>query len=208
MSHQIAKGKAKFLPPILLERYENLNGDALDNLEESIGIQKALETRLLEQLATGESSEAWRILNELIPVYEQADDEQKVGVFNRIKHIASGGLKAYGVRKEIQQAHKYQGELTAILSRCRKEVAETFTLDQYQSMVNTLLAIVQETCDSDTRRLIARKIQQRQAVALPPQKVIEVAAKESVNVVNDIRGNGGVIEPILVNVKKKQENAV
>lgn len=180
--------KSSYLPQELLSRYENINGDALDNLEESIKIQQALETRLLEQMQTGESADAWRILGELASVYKHADDGQKEGLFNRMDAVINGGIKSYGVRKEIQNIHQSQGNLTQILTRCRKEIAESFTLEQWNSMMSTLLGIVQVSCDIETQRKIARGIQQAQAL---PKQLNTGDTNGMVNI--DIGQSGDVI---------------
>ncbi len=167
------KKKHQYLPAELIGRFEHLNGDALDNLEESIGIQRALETRLLEQLATGESAEAWKLLTELVPSYESTSDPHvKDGIFNRMKHIIHGGLKAYGVRRDIQNIHDSQRKLTETLTKCRKEVQETYSQEQYNQMLNELLGIIRMNCDFDTQRKIALDIQARQK--LPAARVIDI----------------------------------
>lgn len=185
----VERKKARYLPPILLDRYEQLNGDAIENLEESINIQKALETRLHEQLATGESGDAWRLLNELVPEYEIGDEETKEGVFNRMKHIIHGGIAAYGVRRDIQNIHESQRKLTETLTKCRKDVQETFTMEQWNSMLSELLHIMRMECDAETMRRVAMGIQSRQKL-LPSREPIDIGiiAEENKNGTNEHAG--------------------
>lgn len=154
-----AQKRFEYLPPELKARFEHLNGDAIEGLEESVRIQQTLESRLLEQLSTGESAQAWQLLNELVPQYEYADPQTKDGIVNRMKQIIQGGLKAYGVRKEIQNIHETERKLVETLSKVRKETQEIFTLEQRNEFVGAMLRILKEEIDTESMRRVGMRIQ-------------------------------------------------
>lgn len=175
--------KSQYLPPALRSRYEELNVTAIENLEESIKVQVAMETRLHDQLSTGESFQAWQLVKEAIADYDYATtDEAKDGVVARMKQITTSGLTAYGVRKDIQSIHESQRKLTETLSKVRKEVQETFTLEQYNEMLNTLLNILRVELDPDTMKRVAHAIQEKQRLSLKE--------KNGTNNYVDREGNG------------------
>lgn len=159
--------KSQYLPPALRSRYEELNVTAIENLEESIKVQVAMETRLHDQLATGESFQAWQLIKEAIADYDYATtDDAKDGVVARMKHITTSGLTAYGVRKDIQSIHESQRKLTETLTKCRKEIQQTYTQEMWNEMLNELLHTIRTECDPDTMRRVATAIQAKQRLAL------------------------------------------
>ena len=56
--------KAGFLPADLKSRYYGAADDVLRNLEESIEIQKVLESLVLERISGAGSFQAWKVLEE------------------------------------------------------------------------------------------------------------------------------------------------
>jgi len=175
--------KSQYLPPALRSRYEELNVTAIENLEESIKVQVAMETRLHDQLSTGESFQAWQLIKEAIADYDYATtDDAKDGVVARMKHITTSGLTAYGVRKDIQSIHESQRKLTETLTKCRKEIQQTYTQEQYNEMLNTLLNILRVELDPDTMKRVAHAIQEKQRLSLKE--------KNGTNNYVDTEGNG------------------
>jgi len=151
--------RANYLPPDLKPRFEQLTGDAMEGLEETVRIQQAMETQLWSQMETGESHESWKILNELCKEYEYGSDTTRPQTFQRIKQVASGGLKAYGVKREILDLHERTRKQTETLSKVRKEVQETFTLEQDRERMGILLRILKLHCNNATLRAIAQDLQ-------------------------------------------------
>jgi hypothetical protein len=162
--------KAQYLPPHLTARMERINGDVLENLEESIGIQKTLETKILEQMKTGESSVLWGELAELVtftnlilsdpPKTEALNDdfeefdidvwinEQKAYAYDKAAALIREGKSLYAVqkelRKDIQSIHDTQRKNTETLTKCRKETQEIYTQEQWQEMMNRLQNVLRE----------------------------------------------------------------
>lgn len=175
--------KSQYLPPALRSRYEELNVTAIENLEESIKVQVAMETRLHDQLSTGESFQAWQLIKEAIADYDYATtDEAKDGVVARMRQITTSGLTAYGVRKDIQSIHESQRKLTETLTRCRKEIQQTYTQEMWNEMLNELLNTIRTECDPDTMRRVATAIQTKQRLSLKE--------KNGTNNYVDTEGNG------------------
>lgn len=148
--------RSNYLPPELKARFEGLTGDAISNLEDTLRLQESFETQLLDQLSTGESHQAWKLLNELIVEHEHGDDKTRPQTFNRIKQVAQGGLKAYGVKKEILDLHERQRKQAQTLVQARKEVSETWTTEQDRERMSILLRILKLHCDGQTLRAIAQ----------------------------------------------------
>jgi hypothetical protein len=160
--------KAQYLPPHLTARMERINGDVLENLEESIGIQKTLETKILEQMKTGESSILWGALTQTMqtaafdltqvpptPEFEDPDEfaenwvkNIKCDAFDQIGTIIREGKSLYAVqkelRKDIQSIHDTQRKNTETLTKCRKETQEIYTQEQWQEMMNRLQNVLRE----------------------------------------------------------------
>lgn len=168
--------RSNYLPPELKARFESLTGDAIDGLEETIKIQQAFEVTLIEKLQTGESAAAWKVLGELVQEYEYGDDQTRPKTFNRIKQVAQGGLKAYGVQKEILDLHERQRKQTETLTRCRKDVSETFTQEQWNEMMSHVLRTLKLHCDGVTLRAIATDFERDKlasVINVTPTKEIE-----------------------------------
>jgi hypothetical protein len=129
--------KYLYLPPVLTARVEELTGDALQNLEESIKIQRSIETQLLEKLGTGESPDAWNALGKII----DADDEEMppAAKLAAIRSVVDGALGELSLQQRIQSIHDTQRKLTETLSKVRKEAQETFTLEQWNAMLHTVM---------------------------------------------------------------------
>jgi hypothetical protein len=147
--------RSDYLPPELKARFEGLTGDAIDGLDETVKIQKAMETSLWSQMETGESNAAWKLLNELVQEYEYGNEQTRPQTFNRIKQTAKGGLKAYGVKREILDLHEKQRKQVETLTKCRKEIQETFTAEQHKEFLSIVLRILKARVDSSTLRAIA-----------------------------------------------------
>jgi hypothetical protein len=160
LATRLTMGKrANYLPPELQARYEDLTGDSVDGLEENVRMQQAMESQLWSQLETGESHQAWKVLNDLVAQWEFADEQTQTGIFLRIKMIAEGGLKAYGVKKEILDLQERQRKQTETLTKCRKEIQETYTQESWNQMLGQVLRILKLRCDTETLRQIAIDIQ-------------------------------------------------
>lgn len=147
--------RANYLPPDLKPRFEMLTGDAIDGLEETVRIQQAMETQLWSQMETGESHESWKLLGELCNEYEYGNDNTRPQTFQRIKQVAKGGLKAYGVKKEILDLHERTRKQTETLSKVRKEVQETWTLEQDRERMAIILRVLKLHCTNKQLRAIA-----------------------------------------------------
>lgn len=153
--------KSEYLPQGVYARFENLNGSVLDNLAESIRIQQALETSIIERLNTGESALTWSKLKDILAATSLIDDgvteenqeedeliqlrrrvEQLENAIDASRRIVLEGSRAFAVqqqlRKELAGAHESQRKLTETLTKCRKEMQEIYTEEQW----NTLLLAV------------------------------------------------------------------
>ncbi len=154
--------RANYLPPEMKARYEELTGDAVDGLEANVRMQQMLETRLWEKVETGESHQAWKVINELVQEYECGDANTQPGTFNRIKQVAQGGLKAYGIQKEILELHERQRRQTETLVKCRAQIQTTYSEEQHGEFLAAVLSILKMRVDLATLRLVAQDIEQKQ----------------------------------------------
>jgi hypothetical protein len=127
--------KYQYLPPVLTARVEELTGDALENLEQSIKIQRSIETQLLEKLGTGESPDAWAAIKEILADPKMPADLQLAG----IRVVVDGALGELSLQQRIQSIHDTQRKLTETLSKVRKEAQETYTQEQWNAMLNVVL---------------------------------------------------------------------
>lgn len=168
--------KYAYMPPNLTFRMERLNGDVLDNLEESIGIQKTLETQIYERMKSGESGVIWQELKKLVSqvnflldnppeVPEDIEPEAlelffaefearvKTNAWDKARELILEGKKAYNVhqehRRDIQSIHDSERKLTETLTKCRKEIQETFTQEQWNGLLQMNLAILREILTRD-----------------------------------------------------------
>ncbi len=133
--------KLAYLPDRLIKRAESLTGDSLDNIEQSISIQKALESDLLERLKSGESGAAWLKVRELAQTLENANNANVVldDLIAQLKALAQQGVGYDAIRHEIQGIHETQRKLTETLTKSRKEVQETYTQSQWNEMLTIIL---------------------------------------------------------------------
>lgn len=133
--------KLAYLPDRLIKRADALTGDVLDNIEESISIQKALESDLLERLKTGESGKAWvdakQLVSTITAVSAAGDDTSTL--LNELQQLMDAGASYDAVRAEIQSIHESQRKLTETLTKSRKEVQETYTQTQWNEMLQIVL---------------------------------------------------------------------
>lgn len=148
------------MPNKLARRAESLSGNALDKLQESIDIQATLETQLLERIGSGESSHAWTKLAMAVAEYIAADEKDnyleteiaRANAFDKIAFCVQKGLDAAHLRRDIQSIHESQRKLTETLTKCRKEVQETYTREMWNEMLSILgRAIVNEFEDIHIR---------------------------------------------------------
>jgi hypothetical protein len=188
------RSKSKFLPEKIKARVEDFTGDVIDNLEESVLIQQALETVIHEQLKTGESSANWSELrqiatetkiriNDLHLKIKFGDDEEipdgyidaqtailKGDAFDAMTEVISEGHKRYNVqvelRKQIQSIHDSQRKLTETIAKARKDIAETYTSEEWHVMINNLNLILKARVTRDVLQLVAQDIQ-----ALQPKQL-------------------------------------
>jgi hypothetical protein len=133
--------KVAYLPDRLIKRAESLTGDVLDNIEESISIQKALESDLLERLKTGESGTAWLRLRDTVNALKHAysANVDLTPILAQLQRLAKSGVGYDAVRHEIQSIHETQRKLTETLTKSRKEVQETYTQTQWNEMLQIIL---------------------------------------------------------------------
>ncbi len=143
--------KYLYLPKQLIARTEEITTDAMENIVDSLAIQKALETQLLEKLGTGESGEAWIKLGQSVKDYEAAQALAKnkqalarANAFRVIRSTVEGGLSEAFLRRDIQSIQESQRKLTESLTKCRKEIQETYTQEQWNIMLNLILLSIQK----------------------------------------------------------------
>lgn len=160
-----ATSKYAYLPKVLFSRAENLLTDTLKNLEESIQIQKSLETTYLEKLGTNESTEAWKRLKAAVSEYEQAqftakNDGEKAAIqakaFGMIKWLVNEGLSESFLHLDIARCHESQRKMTETLSKCRKEQQEIYTAEELNQILGIFLGIVKRNI---TDRAVLSNIQ-------------------------------------------------
>lgn len=162
--------KSEYLPQAVYARFDSLNGSVLDNLEESIRMQQALETSIIERLDTGESALAWDKLAEYLASVSLIDDgvdtataedevdslrrrvSQLEAVIDASRRLVLEGSKSFAVqsqiRKELQAAHEAQRKLTETLTKCRKEMQETYTEEQWNMLLLAVLTSLKKHVDT------------------------------------------------------------
>jgi len=143
--------KYAYLPETLNYRAESLLTDTLKNLDESIQIQKSLETTYLEKLGTNESTAAWTKLSKAVHNYDEAEysaknDSEKhllqAQAFGMIRFIVKEGLSESFLHSDIARIHESQRKLTETLSKCRKEQQEIYTVEELNQILGIFLEIV------------------------------------------------------------------
>lgn len=163
--------KSEYLPPQVYARFESLNGTVLDNIEESIKIQQAMETSIIERLNSGESAIAWDKLGDMLasvsliddgePDGPRAEDEivflsrrvsQLEAVIESSRRLVLEGSRSFAIqsqiRKELQMAHESQRKLTETLTKCRKEMQETYTEEQWNMLLLAVLTSLKRNVDT------------------------------------------------------------
>jgi hypothetical protein len=173
--------KYSYLPANVRERVELMAGDAIENLERMLNTQAALETRAHERLGTGESSEAWLRLRQAVREYDGADfmaEEPQALVrakaMGMIRFIVDGGLSdAYAVR-DIQSIHETQRKTTETLTKCRKDIQETYTLTQWEMFMSIVMRVIKNNVDRTTLAKLQRDF------GLEADGPIEISAQAAV----------------------------
>jgi len=139
-SHRYKHGKYSkhlYLPKNVSARVEELLGDVIQNLEDSIHIQKALETELLERLHSGDSPSNWQAM---LAILDDEDDEMSDRQrLTQIRTFVENSLDQYSLIVKIQSIQDSQRKLTETLTKCRKEQQETYTQEQWSVMLNVIL---------------------------------------------------------------------
>lgn len=155
------RSKYTYLPPVLTARIEAMNFDLIENLEESVKTQIALETRLNEQFGEGCSLERWAELKAELDWFENAermyqlsDGEKEIeepdarDCITRVSDLVKRGLQ--DARHEEQLAdrlrtsHESQRKLSETISKVRKESQEIYTQEQWNVMLNILLNVTRK----------------------------------------------------------------
>ena len=185
--------KSEYLPKQIYARFEGLNGTVLDNLEESIKMQQALETSIIERLDTGESALSWQQLQETFSSVSMVDDgmpddpspeeelaalsrrvAQLEGVIESSRRILLQGARSFAVqtqiRKELQAAHEAQRKLTETLTKCRKEMQETYTEEQWNMLLLAILTSLKKHVDTTALTAVVRDFD-----SLSTQKLLKAA---------------------------------
>lgn len=150
------RSKYQYMPANLVSRYETLVYDAIANLEESIKSQMVRETQLNEKKGTGESAEAWIKLKAAVSDYDQASHNPdpaaaragQAKAFGMIRFITGEGLSESFLQRDIDQCHEMQRKLTESVTKCRKEIQETYTSEQWHMFLETVMRIIRNNVDS------------------------------------------------------------
>jgi hypothetical protein len=152
--------KYMYLPPQLTARVEELAGDVIVNLEQSVDIQKALESRLMEEFNEGGGLEKWRELKDIVKQYNKASDsdesiDPQEWLDRLIEQITAGLHEAIAeaeLKRSIQSLHESQRKLTETITKCRKDQQETYTQEQWNVMMNLVYLSLQKILDADKLR--------------------------------------------------------
>jgi Mg2+ and Co2+ transporter CorA len=187
------QSKSEYLPQAIYARFENLNTSVLDNLEESIKLQQTLETSIIERLDTGESALAWERLLDIMAATslidtgipeEAAEEDEIVQLRRRVeqletaidsaRQITQQGARSFAIqselRKELQQAHDAQRKLTETLTKCRKEVQETYTEEQWNTLLLAVLTSLKRHVEAQALTAVVKDFQSFSA-----QKLLKAA---------------------------------
>lgn len=154
--------KYMYLPKMMTARVEQLSGDSIKNLEESIDIQKALESRLHEQFTEGVSIEKWRELKDVLATFNRLDADNQAPdprtCLEGIQKIVAAGLtdaqSEAKLTEQLQSLHDTQRKLTESVFKCRKESQEIYTKEQWDMMLNILLMSVRNHSDGNALKHI------------------------------------------------------
>ncbi len=137
--------KAGFLPADLKSRYYGAADDVLRNLEESIEIQKVLESLVLERISGAGSFQAWKVLEEEL---KKGDDEVDL---ERLREIVSLRVRqdheALGMYEVIGKLHEGQRKLTETLMKCRGDLEKSFTKEQWNRLMFSVIEVLRARVD-------------------------------------------------------------
>lgn len=137
--------KAGFLPAELKSRYFGATNDVLQNLEESIEIQKTLESLVLERLSGENSFRAWELLAEELGKEDgEVDLEVLRGIVDGRVRDDREAFEVFGV---IGRLHEGQRKLTETLMRCRADLEKTFTREQWNRLMYTVIELLRSRVD-------------------------------------------------------------
>lgn len=138
-----------YLPDLKVKRIEEMAYDEIENLVEAAKIQRALETEVLERFGTGESGEAWKLLQKAVNDHKAA--HEATPEFDLIARIVLEGQEDGALRREIFILHENQRKLTESIVKCRSTVQETYTREMWNEMLSEIMLIhKQEIHDRDT----------------------------------------------------------
>lgn len=170
---KMIKHRSDFLPPEMAARFEVLNSDMIENLGESLKIQQSMETELIERLRTGESAGAWDELGRLAMSFmAQSSDEAKLAIAEEaFKVVQKGGTSYFAqkeIRGEIARTHEAQRKMTETLVKCRKEVQETYTEEEHQAFLRTVLTALKRVATPEVLMAVARDLSEQGLRVLPP----------------------------------------
>lgn len=149
-----ANSKFAYLPGNYFARIEKVAGDQIENLEQSIEIQKVLESKYLEKLNSTESTEAWKRLHQAVREYDEATHEAKdaadkaarqAQAFGMIRFIVKEGLSETFLHRDIQAIHETQRKISETISKMRKEQQDIYTREQWIELMVTLAGVLRET---------------------------------------------------------------
>lgn len=171
----IKRFRHQYLESKQQERFAGLaDGDLLQSLEESVHIQQLLEAAALERFATGESPEAWRrmitrleSLSELDPFDCTADsDAETLALYaaavrrevSEMKEMATKGARDWEVIAQVQELHEGQRKITESLYKSRNLQQKTYTEEQVEALLNTIVITIREQGTPDMIQSIAAKI--------------------------------------------------
>lgn len=153
------RSKYLYLPAVLTARVEEMTLDLVGNLEESIKIQRAIETQLYERLDTGESPDGWATLKETLDAMDRLEGGITTGAgLYRIREIVTGALGELSLHTQIQGFHESQRKLSESVSKIRKEIQETYTQEQWNVMLNVVLNTTRKHVDAAVLGYIANDL--------------------------------------------------
>lgn len=166
--------KYHYLPLEDRSRLDSLTGDVLDRLEESIDVQTAYELRLVSRIDSGESAQCWALLKDEMKDWREEDVESDdrlslaLSALEQIETIITKGAHSYAVQqantKELQSIHESQRKLTETLTKCRKEVQETYTREEWNMFLASVLLVLKANVEG---HLLAKMVGQLEARSVP-----------------------------------------
>jgi predicted nucleic acid-binding Zn-ribbon protein len=131
--------KSEYLPKALYARFETLNGSVLDNLEESIRLQQTMETSIVERL------------DHLRAQLEQA------------REVVYDAARSFAIqtqlRHELQDIQESQRKLSETLTKCRKEMQETYTKEQWNVLLLAALTSLKKHVEAAALAAVAQDFQ-------------------------------------------------